>query len=354
MKITIKKFWADWSSTKKVVIISGVLILLSLIIQPFIPTGKIIPDDLTTPDQPRLIENTLISQIPIQEITIDVDRPDISSFLPIFESTSQISLVTIAQEIAARYSLESIDGVSGMWSNSTGSQFLSYSQMGEIISFIHQVDSEPHELSIVRSIEVAQLFVDTFISPQETIVNGSQEQLVSFTPDLNSVVLDEYETDFHYDYDEISSKNSVVTIPFIQTIGIYPIFLNSQPQQPVWISVGPEYTVVKADIAHSSPQLNRIGSGEVINFEKIKELIINKQGIVLDVTDDRPSRPIYKSIAEANLNSVTIEYRLDTTNNIALPYFRFEGFASFTDGSTGRVAIIHQAIHSTNTINLIE
>lgn len=338
----MNKTETEWSKTKLLLIILAVVIVISILFQLFTQDKQVVPTDAVIPDQPNIESNAVLNQIPIQKITVTAKKPQLPSVLPVYKIENQLPLSTVAQTIAQNQGLQHESSRNDVWSHPTEPKFLTYSATNNLIVYTNQISGVVQNLDQKDAIVAAQAFIRANISE------------IPVMPDLESIVKTEYEAEGSESYGNLSTGDSLFIIPFIQTTDNFPIYSQTQAQQPIWVWVGPNYSIIKVEIAATIFQISQIGNGVPINFDTVKQLVVDGKGIVLEITDEGPTVPISKTILEATLDNTSVEYRVDTITNTLYPFIRFSGIATFTDTTTGEIEISHQIVHSTNTINLLE
>lgn len=338
----MKTLETEWSKTKLLLIVLVIVIAVSIIFQLFFKDKQSIPPDAVIPEQPTIQSNSVLNQIQIQKITVTAKEPQFPASLPIFRIEGKQTLSAIAQSIALKQGLQHESTRNDTWAHPTEPKFLTYSANNNLVVYTNEISATAQSLDETEAIAVAQAFIRSNISENSVI------------PQIDSMIKTKYQTETNESYGTTLPGNSLFIIPFAQTTNNFPIFAETQAQQPIWIWVGPNYTVLKAEISADIIQTTQVGNGAPISFKSIKQLVTDGKGVVLEITDEGPTVPITKTILEATLTSATVEYRVDTVTNMLYPYLRFKGSAIFTDNSKGEIEISHQIVHSINTINLLE
>lgn len=334
------------SKIKIILILTVISIVISILLQ-FSPQEK----GFVLPESPSITSNNIINKTEVEKIIITVDKPAIPNNLAIFQISNQQPLLEVAKKIALQQNLEKTVGQDYSWTGPTGiikSTFLTYSPSNKRISYNHQTTKPKSNLVVNDAITAAQKFIEMNVLDNNFEKNNLK---IRFEPDITSITTTNYDRNNFENYsDQITGDSEIVIIPFIQTIGGFNVYSETQSQQPLWVWIGPDYQIIKIEIKPfvSTPIL--IDNGVTIDYEIVKKIIIDGKGIVLDVTDNGPSKPIFKSISQATLSDVEIEYRFDPNSNLLIPYFKFSGEAIFTDKTFGNISIIYQAIHSKNTL----
>ncbi len=337
----MNKTATEWSKTKLLLIVFVIVLIVNIMYQLFAQKQEM-PPNAVVPEQPSLTSNSVLNQIAIQKITVTAKEPQLPTLLPVYKIENQQPLSAIAQTIALKQGLQHESSRTDIWSHPTDQKFLTYSKTNNLIVYTSQTSEIAQNLDQNVAIETAQSFISTNISE------------IPVTPDLQSIVKTTYQTEMSESYGAIPAGESLYIIPFIQTTNTFSIYSQTQAQQPIWVWVGPNYSIIKVEISASFLEISQIGNGVPIDFDTLKQFIIDGKGVVLEITDEGPTIPISKTILEANLDSAELEYRVDTATNTLYPFVRFSGVATFTDNSKGKIEISHQIVHSTNTINLLE
>ena len=204
-----------------------------------------------------------------------------------------------------------------------------------------------------------------FISAQKTPQVHTPLDMAAFLLKANSVIAElELETRFqlfefgieYYQTDGqhlektpwLDSKTSHVLIPFIQKFQAWPILSDGQKQNQLSFLFTFDgqlsdftFPIHGVEITSSETPLVPLSLDAAI-FQ-----INSGLGTIIDATSETFVPFSIVDITQANFKTVSLEYRVDSQTQQALPFYRFEGLITNADGQTYQATIITPAVATT-------
>lgn len=265
---------------------------------------------------------------------------DFPKSLPIFQSISPTRTATeLVEEISKKLNIpkDPTPYSKNIWTNYDSGEQLLLSQDLEKITYLSSGDDKeniasPGEIiNVDKATKKATEFLNglslynNFSVQQEGIGFLNQETVVSSTTDA-----------------------SVIVIPFKYELGGYATYFSSSFQPYLSIIVNKNYRVAKADLYPPPPTLQQLANKKILSISDI-ETQIRAGNISIITTGNETGIFDEESLSEFLVTDVTIEYRIEPSTTLIIPYFRIEGEAvEEKDGVPLYITAITPAITTTN------
>lgn len=180
----------------------------------------------------------------------------------------------------------------------------------------------------------------------------------SFMAEYNlSDVFQVYETEIKYyfmesfELEEVSdlvSDQSHILIPFIHIYLNYPVLSESQKTNQVSFLMTTDGLLNKFSYPIHSAQLGDIKFEEkLISLDQALIQIQDGQGSIVFAQSGSSAPFAIEEIQKADFKNLKIEYRVDGTSGLALPFYRFEGIITNTAGDNFEASVITPAVATT-------
>lgn len=265
--------------------------------------------------------------------------PSIPSSLPIYQAQLlDTNLNQIAQVLAQNFNLQSHPTLSNLWISSDNSQTLTLSpRYQSLIYLVNQnltpqlYQGTPPELN--TAIATAKDFITSILNWE------------NLSPQPDSVTYFNT-TSFIATPSDADSAN-LIQIPFIQTLSDYPLYTTNQIQPQFSITLGRGNIIARLEL---TPQLitqtSPLQSYPLINPTEAKTQILAGKGSLISAISQEPADTPLSQLPSLTLNSVTLEYRFDPYQNLALPYLRFTGQTNPSSQNRTSIILLLPAIQS--------
>lgn len=152
-------------------------------------------------------------------------------------------------------------------------------------------------------------------------------------------------------YQQVSPDEAAqITIPYSFQIESLPVYFEHQDQLPFMVTVNSKPQIQKVVFAPQHIELTIIQTVAPISIEKALENInqLNLGSVVKAHLND-PQPLDISQLKSGRMEKVSLEYRIDSTLNLAYPFYRFTGTATNLAGKEIEVQIITPAIELQNT-----
>lgn len=168
----------------------------------------------------------------------------------------------------------------------------------------------------------------------------------------NQLTLLENAVTFHHFGQEITdtSENeaTAVRVPFAPTLQGIPVYFEQYADYPFIVTVDGK-NEIRRIVFH--PQLQKYEVFDTLPLITIEEALENmKQGkssiITAKYLEEEPIQ--LRDLKSAQLSSVQLEYRDDTSQGLIYPFYRFTGKATRADDKGVELQIITPAVHTTS------
>lgn len=141
-------------------------------------------------------------------------------------------------------------------------------------------------------------------------------------------------------------KALYLQIPFTYEVDGYPVFYQNENNYPFFCKINSNYEIERIVFKDSFyafepiKEMPSIGIDQAVaNIKKGKASIIDAQSQTVDVIN-------LDWISEADLQSVSIDYRFDESLKIAYPFYKFKASLINTDGTNFQAVIITPAVET--------
>lgn len=286
---------------------------------------KLTPKNIVEVQTPE-ITNPQINEIAVEKITINIDLPSVPSEMEVYSSASEENALFLANKVARLFDLVKNPEVENIWTDTTGTWFLSYSPISDQIT-LSNLKTEISEfiLETDPAVEVAQNFVDSLQLPFVAKLKNDGVEVKT---------VDGYE------------DNHPHGIPFVQKINGYDLYLSSKLEPTISVLVAKDYQVAKIVINNPSYVATSLGYSKTIDQEEVKESIIDKKGKIIGIDDHSGTTNSYENISSLIIQNVIIEYREDPSLQLIIPFYRFEGTAISEEGKNLNIDIVYPVIET--------
>ncbi len=121
-------------------------------------------------------------------------------------------------------------------------------------------------------------------------------------------------------------KASFIQIPYTCQLNQSPLFYQKISQLPFLITLSSDYKLIKLEF---SPLFFNFKINQILNTLSLNEVLDNinknRKAIIIDAFNEENIPIESNKIISGQLLSAKLEYRIDDSNNLAFPVFRFEG-----------------------------
>lgn len=145
------------------------------------------------------------------------------------------------------------------------------------------------------------------------------------------------------------SEAKIVVVPFTYMIDGYPVFYKNQDSFPFALAINTSYEIQKLEFNNFFIQLKTGNTLPLIPIETALENINNNQASIIYAVDREYQDFSKDTVTSGKMTSVSLEYRLDETTNIAYPFYRFIGTLTNKNGTVLEAEIITPAVEIANT-----
>lgn len=151
--------------------------------------------------------------------------------------------------------------------------------------------------------------------------------VIPVTPDTDSI---EYLRADDIEHDEPIKKEdaTMVAISFVYSVDGKPAYINNQRKSPIKVYVDGTGTIVKADFSLTQFVPKDSQTVRPISFS---DAIKDKNNIfLLSVSNPTLTKLPFEQMSKLTIQSITLEYRLDSNRSLLIPMYRCTGTAVYT------------------------
>lgn len=162
------------------------------------------------------------------------------------------------------------------------------------------------------------------------LINFTNQQKNKFFPELD-IVIQEKDIKYWPNAHEYASfttidKGTIAIVPLAYSINSYPIFYEKEVNSPFEFMIESDLTFRKMTYFPQNISFEIIGEKNSITIEQALENIKEKKISSIIAYYQELGTPLkIEEIKSADFKSVSIEYRVDNTQNLIYPFFKFEG-----------------------------
>jgi hypothetical protein len=254
------------------------------------------------------------SQSSFSEVTYSGSSIEIPTELPVASAqrftTSEDDVLAL---IVEQFNVTPHPNVPNLWTNDSWALSESRNGLFTLVKNNFQIIENP-ELDINQTTNVAQNFVNNYFQQLNiTLINSSIRY---------------YNNVFEPREIDASPNAAMVKIPFSYTIAGYPVFYEQNALFPFEVWVTAENEVSKFTYYPQFVQLQEVGTKPLISIDQAIENI-NQNNLASVISYNNTSTTIItlEEVTSADLTSVSLEYRVDSSTNVAFPFYRFAGTA---------------------------
>ncbi len=262
------------------------------------------------------------------------EAPSIPAELNIAQATSSLSTNEVITALISQYGLQKADPNTELWTN--GPYYLSKDPYSETYLFATSLVSTTdtgqaeHIPSVQKdsAVKAASQFV------QQLLPNV---QLKPFEGAIESINLGQESETAEPD------KATALMIPFAPTINDIPIFYKKQTDYPFFVTIDGKNEVRKIVFLPQFQTYRAVAKTPSISVEKaINQILAGKASIINATYQTEPLS--LSNLRDAELTSVSLEYRDDSEQGVVYPFFHFTGTATSTTGLAAQIEIITPAV----------
>jgi hypothetical protein len=282
-------------------------------------------------------QNLIISDISINtKFEFDYDKPPLPTQLQIFESQPTLSLDQLAIQVVSDLNLTPIPELPGYWANNSQTEVLN-TRADRALTFNKTYQngflSSSGDSSPALASQNAQEFVDNL-----EIFSDPEYHLSAPIPQ----VFNESET-----RDPASPKEAnVYKFELSYSIGKIPFVTDTNGGPPVLIWSNLDGNIFKADFYPQNNKLVAVAKLNSLSWKTIEKKLNSGLVTYLSIQEVNPFAPTANehSFSEVILADANLEYRINPTNNLVIPYIRFMGLAVSKEGFKYQVNLITPAV----------
>lgn len=265
-----------------------------------------------------------------------VALPTLPQTLNIYEGSKNSSNIEqIAATLATKYGLTQIPNIQD-WSNSDQSVVLSSENNSSSLSLLVSSHQKPN----------------FYTGPSKPTLEGAIESSTKLATSLNIInnpkPLPEQAKYFKYSGDHIDNSTSsnfdLVEIPFTETVNNYPFYLNGNPLPSLSIMVGQSNNMIKITVTPQPLILGKITKNlSPLNIDQLKNKLSQGDFQLLDIQTQEPVG-IINTISNITISKISLEYRLNSSDGLVIPYFRITGTSTTNDTVPSETLVVTPAI----------
>lgn len=204
------------------------------------------------------------------------------------------------------------------------------------------LSSQEAALSLIRKITlsqattVAQKFLDKFLPQYQVTSLPNQTEY--------------FEGQYGDPAQTTSDKAQIIKVVFGYAIDQYPVFYKSSSDNFVEIFVDANGEIRKASFSTLDISLKEIDSKPALSPQVALQLVNQtNQAAIINTGYETPVELDLNTITSGKFDSVVIEYRVDPEQNLAYPFYRFNGFVTDSESQSLSAEIITPAIEVIST-----
>ena len=294
-------------------VFAGVLLIGNIIIRTiFFPNLNI------NPSQYQFVNKDGSSTVflDIKYSGSDINIPESLSIAQNLETSSRFS--TITDSIKNNLNLVAHPEVKNLWTSDGW--------------YFNYQESSNHYILLNTSEDIKNKKTLTTGFNKNDLLNFSRQQKNVFFPNLE-IVIQENDIKFKpsaHEYIVLTTidKGTVALVPFAYSINNYPIFYEKDVNSPFEFMIESDLTFRKMTYFPQSLNYEKIGEKNSITIEQALDNIKEKKISSIIAFYQELGTPLkIEEIKSADFKSVSIEYRVDSTQNLIYPFFKFEGTA---------------------------
>lgn len=141
-----------------------------------------------------------------------------------------------------------------------------------------------------------------------------------------------------------SPQNQFSLVPYSLIVDGYPLYYRSSNVVPFHVTVSRTGQIVKFDLRPQLLKVSQLNKVTPITLDQALSQIRNGVGTVVDAGKDSFGPLKLNSLSQVELETLSVEYRLDEANRKLVPFYRFSGTALNSLKEKIRVEVITPAV----------
>lgn len=324
------------SGTNKIVIVISVVVILLVIVASILRV--LTPQTISVKQTAFTQQNKDLSQTKLHSVRFTGTQIDTPATLAIATPTQESQTTeAVITALIAQYDLVAAPEVSEYWQSDEYE--LSKSTTSETYTFSRSYDPI---VNISKKLPVA--------NKDQAIEHASRylRQLIptaQLTPQPNAARAIEMSHEYIETTPELATAYEV---PFAPTINNFPVFYEKESIFPFTVLIDSEDTVHKILFYPLFKTYTTLEEKTTISIEKAVQNIQAGTGSIIDVTYINEELQL-SDLQDADLKTVSIEYREDDQQGLVYPFYRFTGKATTEANVSADIQIITPAIQTSTT-----
>jgi len=288
------------------------------------------PKKVTITTTPFFTQNMDASQTKLVTVKFTGQAPQLPPQLPIAQATSgYLPTADIITSLIKKYDLTRVSPDSEYWTSDRSS--LGKDKYNDVYTLVTSQFDPSEKLPIVQkdtAVQAAQSFL------AQTLAG------TTLSPLVNSVSYVDYGQEAA---ETTPEKATAITVSFAPMIQNLPIYYKNQTAAPFLVTVDGNNSIRKVVFLPQFQTYTTVDQTKPISIDEAITQITAGNGSIIDAT--YTADPVQLSaLQNAELTTVTLEYREDANQQLVFPFYHFVGKATTASHAEVDVQIITPAV----------
>jgi len=328
---------SDQKTMWPIYLVAGVIFIFFLVI-----AIKSLTPELVVIPEPDLNTNNNTAPTTFTNMTYSGENPNFPIHLAVAKTVKSTTTESyVFDQLVSELDLKERTNANNVWN-------------GPEYSLIKNASENRYSLSINSTTDLfdsAQPENNEMFS-KERAIKAANESINSLFPDLNLELQQNEITyidggyEYHSEDTEISSSTEMAIIRFSPAIDGIPVYYQNNTGFPFQVTINNDYNVQKLVFNTFFDDFEHGNNIDLISINKAIDNINNDLGSLI-WTDYQGSENIsLANISAGQMDSVSLEYRVDESIGLSYPYYRFSGKISIPSHSKLNAEIITPAVET--------
>ncbi len=280
------------------------------------------------------------TQTVFSRVTFSGEKKAFPTSLPIHTATSNQTTTDVVAFLAQQYNLVNQNKVNETWRNQNGDNLRISKYTGQIQFTLGQ------EIASGSALPVDELQQQALALLKQTLPIKNPDQLVV---DQNQVVFIENEDEL---YEQVPYQEaSAMLVPTDYVLSGFPVRFEKITDPTFMTTISKSGQLIKIVFYPQFYSFQAVGDKDIISLDQALVNINNNQASVIGLTytDGEKIQALnLANIANLNLTTVDLEYRIDTQTTAVYPFYRFSGVGTDANKNQLNIEIITPAVATTS------
>lgn len=306
----------------------AIILIASAVLRVLTPKKEVAQTPLTTTNYDQTTSN-------FSNLTYTGPRIDV----PLSLNTAQVKIADYKEKLKtnliARFNLKQIQDYD-VWTSENWALTIEDGDRFIISNNQKTIPVLSGTISLIQATSVAQKFLDEYLSQYQVTPLSNQAEY--------------FEGQYGDPAKTTASKAQAIKVVFGYAIDEYPVFYENSANNFIEIYVDSNETITKASFSTIDISLENTDTKPGLSPQMALEIANQtNQAAIINTGYESPAILDFSNITSGEFDVVEIEYRVDPTQNLAYPFYRFSGFVTDGENQSFSAELITPAIEVFST-----